>query len=356
MSWTRRGRREWSTSHSLREADAGRAATQRGQTSCCPFGVVSRVLVTGTLAIDYVADYGGRFSELPRHPGVNLSIQLDRIARRFGGCAMNIACGLRRLGQDAVPFVFVGEDYGEDYRHHLEGLGIDLSGITRLSGAGYSSHAFVFTDAGGNQFTGFFPGPARVSDFARRLSAFVVDRAPDYAVLAPDIAVNMIDAARVMRAHGIPFLCDPGQGLTDFSAPETEELIRLSDALIVNQYEFETVKSRCEAELRSLECVVVTTGQSGSWSGDIVVPAVTATTVRDPTGCGDAYRTGFVDARLRGAGMRDAMRAGACAATINIEHEGTQSHDFRDYAERYRAAWDDVPGWLAAHVHVGPGG
>ena len=314
---------------------------------------MSRVLVTGTLAIDYVADYGGRFSQLPRHPGVNLSIQLDRIGRRFGGCAMNIAYGLRRLGQDAVPFVFVGEDYGDDYRHHLEGLGIDLRGITRLSGAGYSSHAFVFTDADGNQFTGFFPGPARVSDFRRRLNAFVTDRAPDYAVLAPDIAANMIDAAHLMRAHEVPFLCDPGQGLTDFSASETRQLVALSDALILNEYEFETVKSRCEAELRSLEYVVVTTGQSGSRCGDIAVPAVPATTVRDPTGCGDAYRTGFVDARLRGAGMRDAMRAGACAATINIEHEGTQSHDFRDYAERYRAAWDDVPEWLASHL---PGG
>jgi len=147
---------------------------------------VSRVLVPGTLAIDYVADYGGRFSQLPRHPGVNLSIQLDRIGRRFGGCAMNIAYGLHLLGQDAVPFVFVGDDYGEDYRNHLKSLGIDRGGITRRSGAGYSSHAFVFTDAGGNQFTGFFPGPARVSDFVQRLTDFVAERTPDYAVLAPD--------------------------------------------------------------------------------------------------------------------------------------------------------------------------
>ncbi len=300
--------------------------------------------------MDYAADYGGRFSGLPRHPGVNLSIQLDRIERRFGGCAMNIAYGLRRLGQDALPFVFVGDDYGEDYRRHLEQTGIDQGGITQLPGAGYSSHAFVFTDAEGNQFTGFFPGPARVDDFSRRLAEFVEDRRPDFAVLAPDIAVNMIDAAGVMRDQGIPFLCDPGQGLTDFTARETGELIDRSDALIVNEFEFETVKSRCEAELRSLEYVVVTTGESGSYCGDIVIPAVPTTTVRDPTGCGDAYRTGFVDARLHGAGIRDAMRAGACAATINIEYEGTQSHDFADYHKRYREAWNEAPHWLGAHV------
>ena len=189
-----------------------------------------------------------------------------------------------------------------------------------------------------------------MDDFSRRLSEFVEDRRPDFAVLAPDIAVNMIDAAGVMRDQGIPFLCDPGQGLTDFSKRETEQLLALSDALIVNEYEFETVKSRCETALRSLEYVVVTTGESGSLCGDIVIPAVPATTVRDPTGCGDAYRTGFVDARLRGAGMRDAMRAGACAATINIEHEGTQSHDFSDYHARYHEAWNEAPQWLGAHA------
>ena len=74
---------------------------------------------------------------------------------------MNIAYGLSRLGQDAVPFVFVGDDYGDDYRSHLDGLVIDQSGITRLSGAGYSSHAFVFTDAERNQFTGFFSRPGQ---------------------------------------------------------------------------------------------------------------------------------------------------------------------------------------------------
>ncbi len=311
---------------------------------------MSRILVTGTLAIDYIADYGGRFSSLPRHAGVNLSIQLDRIDRRFGGCAMNISYGLNRLGQDAVPFVFVGDDYGDDYRSHLDGLVIDQSGITRLSGAGYSSHAFVFTDADGNQFTGFFPGPARVGDFARRLSAFVGNRPPEYAVLAPDIAMNMIDAARVMRSHGVPFLCDPGQGLTDFTACEASELVALSDALIVNQFEFATLAAKCEEQLRAPEYVVVTTGETGSYCGDIVVPAVSAAVVKDPTGCGDAYRAGFVDARLRGAPTRDAMRAGACAATINIEHEGTQSHDFGDYAQRYRESWNDAPAWLAEHM------
>ena len=310
---------------------------------------MSRVLVTGTLAIDYVADYGDRFSQLPRHPGVNLSIQLDRIERRFGGCAMNIAYGLNRLGQEALPFVFAGDDYGEDYRNHLDRLDIDQSGIIRLPGAGHSSHAFVFTDADGNQFTGFFPGPARVSDFARRLSAFVSDRPPDYAILAPDVAPNMIDAARVMRTHGIPFLCDPGQGLTDFSTCETRELVGLADALIMNHFEFETVKSRCKGELGAPEYTVVTTGETGSYCGDIVVPVAPARVVKDPTGCGDAYRTGLVDALLRGATMRDAMRAGACAATINIEHAGTQSHDFGNYAERYRDAWDDVPAWLSEH-------
>lgn len=52
-----------------------------------------RIVLTGTLAIDYVAQYAGVFADLPRHRGINLAVQLESIERRFGGCAMNITRG-----------------------------------------------------------------------------------------------------------------------------------------------------------------------------------------------------------------------------------------------------------------------
>ncbi len=310
---------------------------------------MSRILVTGTLAIDYTGRYAGRFLDLPRHDGINLSIELDRIERRFGGCAMNIAYGLALLGHAPVPFVFVGDDHDADYAGHLRELGIDASGIVPVPGAAYSSHAFVFTDRDGNQFTGFYPGPARLPDFAERLAAFAGLRDFDYAVVAPDIARNMIAAARVLNALEVPFLCDPGQCLTDFTAGEARELVALSRELIVNRFEYETLKAYCGADPSAgLDHLLVTTGPDGSSCGEVAVPAAPATRIVDPTGCGDAYRTGFVHARLLGAPLVEAMRAGACVAAIKIETDGTQRHRLDNFPERYAAAWGQTPAWLGA--------
>lgn len=308
---------------------------------------MSRILVTGTLAIDYTGRYAGRFRDLPRHEGINLSIELDRIDRRFGGCAMNITYGLALLGHAPVPFVFVGDDHDADYAGHLRALGIDQSGIVRIRGVTHSSHAFVFTDRDGNQFTGFFPGPARLPDFPVRVAAFARQHNFDYAVLAPDIAPNMIAAARVLNDLEVPFLCDPGQCLTDFVAEEARELVALSRELIVNRFEYETLKACCGADPSvDLDYLVVTTGPDGSSCGEVSVPAAPVTRVVDPTGCGDAYRTGFVHARLRGAPLVEAMRAGGCAAAIKIETDGTQRHRLDDFPERYATAWGHAPEWL----------
>ena len=310
-----------------------------------------RILLTGTLAIDYAGEYPGRFSELPRHPGINLSVQLDRIERHFGGCAMNIAYTLRLLGEQPVPFVFVGRDFDRDYARHLNDVELDLSGVNFVE-APYSSHAFIFTDRDQNQFTGFFGGPAVVGDLALRLQRFINDRPFDHALLAPDVPGNMITAAAVLRQQGISFLTDPGQNLTDFNATDALELVRLSDALVVNEYEHETLKGMVGDALDDVDLLIVTEGERGTrWrsrTGDAGHERAARATVIDPTGCGDAFRAGFLSARLRGAAVRDAVRAGGVTAAIVLETPGTQNHQCADFRDRYRATWDTTPSWLEA--------
>ena len=302
----------------------------------------ARVLVTGTLAIDHIGRYPGAFSTLPRHQGINLSVQLAGIGRRFGGCAMNIAYTLRRLGHDPAPFVFVGRDYDAEYAAHLAAVGLDTSGVQRTD-APYSSHGFVFTDREGNQFTAFFGGPARTAECAERLARFVDRGGFVHAVLAPDVPANMIAAAEVAAARGLPFLTDPGQNITDFAADDALRLVRLSDALIVNEFEHETLRGMVGDALRRLHTLVVTRGERGVFwrsrsEGDGEERAV-ATTVADPTGAGDAFRGGFLHALLQGASMRCAVRAGAVTAAMALEAVGTQVHRCDDFAARYRAAW-----------------
>ena len=323
---------------SPRAPGAVRARTER----------MPRVLVTGAIAIDYCAAYAGRFNALPRHAGINLSIALERMERRFGGCAANIAYSLALLGCRPAPFAFVGADFDAGYARHLTAAGVDLSGVARVPGAAFSSHGFVFTDSDGNQFTGFYSGPARVPDYAPRLAALLRANAFDYAVLAPDVATNMIAAARLVKAAGVPFLGDPGQCLTDFSVAETAELAGLCPEMAVNRYERETLRERCGDGERLPPRLLVTAGAAGASCGDVAVPAAPARRIEDPTGCGDAWRAGYVHARLRGAELSDAMRAGSVAAAACIEARGAQAHRLDGFAARYVDAWGERPDWLAA--------
>lgn len=314
-----------------------------------------RILLTGTLAIDYVGEYPGTFSRLPKHEGINLSVQLARIERRFGGCAMNIAYTLKALGEEPTPFVFVGLDFDRDYARHLDAHGVDVSGVNLVE-APYSSHGFIFTDREQNQFTGFFGGPAAHHDLAGPLGQFVADRHGgnrrfDYALLAPDIPSNMIAAAEAMRAAAIPFLTDPGQNLTDFDADSARELVALSRAIVVNEYEHDTLRELVGEALDDVDLLLVTEGERGTrWvsrtGGSSREQAVTANVV-DSTGCGDAFRAGYLHASLRGADIRTAVRAGGVTAALVLETRGTQNHGCSDFAARYRLAWGDDPPWPA---------
>ena len=296
-----------------------------------------------------MGSYPGIFTGLPRHRGINLAIQLGRIERHFGGCAMNIAYTLKLLGDAPVPYVHVGRDFDSDYTAHLAAVGLDTSGV-QVTDSPYSAHAFIFTDREQNQFTGFFGGPAVGPGFEERIGRFA--RGFDYAVLAPDVPEHMIPAARALRRVGVPFLTDPGQNLTDFEASDAKELTELSEAVVVNEFEYETLRKLASEALDAVDLVIVTEGERGArWrsrsEGDGREAAVEARIV-DPTGCGDAFRGGFVHARLRGAVLADAIRAGGVTAALALEANGTQAHRCDAFATRYRNAWGTHPAWLGS--------
>lgn len=261
---------------------------------------------------------------------------------------MNIAYTLRLLGNDPVPFVCVGRDFDNEYAAHLEACGVDTSGI-HVVDAAHSAHAFIFTDTHQNQFTGFFGGPDPTADYGRELrrraSGF------EYGILAPDLPAKMMEAAEALGDAGVPFLTDPGQNLTDFRAQDATELIARSTAVIVNEFEYVRLRDLVGDRLNALGLVVVTEGERGArWhskaQGDGREPAVAAQIV-DPTGCGDAFRGGFVHARLRGAPVSEAVRAGAVTASMVLETAGTQTHRCGDFAERYRRSWGHLPDWVS---------
>ena len=85
-----------------------------------------------------------------------------------------------------------------------------------------------------------------------------------------------------------------------------------------------------EAEISSrVDTIVVTRGEQGSvllHEGDRQeIPAVGADQVVDPTGCGDAYRAGFLFGFRRELSLETCVRLGSLMGSLMVEQEGTQS-------------------------------
>jgi adenosine kinase len=59
---------------------------------------------------------------------------------------------------------------------------------------------------------------------------------------------------------------------------------------------------------------------------EIEVAPVKAETVKDPTGCGDAYRAGLIHGFLNDLDLVTTCRIGSVMGAIKIEQQGPQNH------------------------------
>ena len=89
------------------------------------------ILVCGSLAFDTIMTFEGRFAEqiLPEQLHIlNVSFLVPALRREYGGCAGNIAYGLRQLGVQVRPVAALGND-GQDYLERMQALGIDTGAV-----------------------------------------------------------------------------------------------------------------------------------------------------------------------------------------------------------------------------------
>src|ERR1700676_5729408 len=110
-----------------------------------------KIVVTGSIAFDYLMSFPGKFLELflPEHlTRVSLSVLVDTMDKRRGGCGPNIAYTLALLGERPRLMATAGEDFGE-YRRWLEAAGVDTSLVTEVAGK-FTASFFCSTDQSNN--------------------------------------------------------------------------------------------------------------------------------------------------------------------------------------------------------------
>jgi len=314
------------------------------------------ILLTGSIAFDYLMSFPGRFEEhvLPEHlDNLSLSFLVDDLIVRPGGVATNIAYTLALLGERPKVMATVGEDFAKE-RDKLEALGVDTSGIKLIPGVPTASF-FANTDQTNAQIASFFTGAMA---HARDLSLKDLEEKPDLVVVSPNDPGAMVKTCHECVELDIPYLYDPSQQTPRLSLEEMEIGIRTAHALFCNDYEFALIQGKTGwtlDEVRAMvDLLVITCGENGSdiYAGGSLtnVPVVQAACICDPTGVGDAFRGGFLKGYANELSLERCGQIGSLAATYCLEAESPQgfTYTLSEFVERFRAQFDDhgdLDGW-----------
>ena len=309
------------------------------------------VIVTGSIAYDYLMSFPGRFAEhiLPDQiEHLSVSFLVDEKRRQRGGGAANIAYTLALLGERPHVMDTVGQDFSE-YRSWLEQHGVNTSLIYDEPDL-FTASFFVSTDQGGNQIASFYTGAmAR----ARNLSFHDLDAGQvDLVVISPNDPQAMVKYAAECQDLDVPYLYDPSQQIIRLSGDELRAGLSGCSILVVNEYEFEMLQEKTgltpeEIRATPARACVVTLGVEGSriWAGEAIydIPAVPPEQTDDPTGVGDAFRAGFIRGLSANLPWDVTGRMGALAATYVIEQPGPQSHHYTlaEFVARFQEYFDD---------------
>jgi adenosine kinase len=303
-------------------------------------------LICGSIAFDTVMVFQGRFREhilADRIHMLNVSFLVPSMRRNFGGCAGNIAYNLRLLGEQGVPMATVGHDF-EPYRRWLTACRVSLDFVRELDEE-FTAQAFITTDLDDNQITAFHPGAMARS----HLNAVPTTAGVTLGVVAPDGREGMLQHAAQFTAAGIPWLFDPGQGLPMFDGPQLLDFLEQATWVAVNDYEGQMLQDRTGLSAAQVaakvRAYIVTKGAEGSvihaGGEEHVIPAARPEAIKDPTGCGDAYRAGLIYGLMNELDWETTGRIASLMGSIKIAHPGTQNHRFEmsDFRSRFHAAF-----------------
>ncbi len=288
-------------------------------------------LICGSMAYDTIMVFQDQFKKhiLPEKIHMlNVAFLVPEMRREFGGCAGNIAYNLKLLGGYPLIMATVGDDFST-YAVRLEKFDLTQAHIRHIPGS-YTGQAFITTDLDDNQITAFHPGAMSFSEQNHVSDAKTVS----LGIVSPDGREGMLQHAREFHEAGTPWVFDPGQGMPMFTGDELLRFVAQADYVTVNDYEAQLLQDKTGKKIAELakgkRALIITRGGEGSTiytdGKEIAIPCAKPVALRDPTGCGDAYRAGLLHGIKQGWDWETTGRLASLLGTIKIASRGGQNH------------------------------
>ncbi|MCD6102775.1 MAG: hypothetical protein J7J68_02230 [Thermotogaceae bacterium] len=286
-----------------------------------------KVYCVGYASLDFLAQtdhiYGTGFTTLLK----------EFSEGKYGGCAVNIAVGLKKLFDiESVPVTVFGND--REYRNYHEYLSfLDRSYICVKEGMGPRS--FIVADKSGNQQTFYYPGNFDPNP----------DRMPQMKV--KDIVIITVSPRKTIEAV-LSSLTQKDlviwSAKMDFGSLSTDvvkQIVSKIRCAVLNEQEMESLKRVLKlsveedllATFKQLEWIVVTMGGRGArllkkGATTRHIPTEFVKNPKDPTGAGDGFVAGLVGSWLNGKDLEESIKVGHSVAQKVIQFCGAQTAYF----------------------------
>jgi adenosine kinase len=295
-----------------------------------------RIAVTGSIATDHLMTFAGKFTDTliaDKLDKISVSFLVGDLQIRRGGVAGNIAYGLGCLGQNPLLVGSVGPDFAE-YRKWLDEHGVDTSGV-RTSISQHTARFTATNDESGNQIASFYPG-AMSEDSEIDIDVLAHTHGIDLVLIGAGDPAAMQRYTADCRKAGLAFAADFSQQVAFLDGDAMRTLVEGAAYLFSNEYEEAVIESKTgwsSADL--LERVgtrVVTLGGEGArvernGEAPVVVGAIKDASFVEPTGAGDAFRTGFLAATAWELPVERAIQLGNLMAVHALETVGPQEYE-----------------------------
>lgn len=312
------------------------------------------VVVTGSLAYDFIMDFPGDFRDhiMPDKVHVlSISFLVEKMKKQRGGVAGNIAYSLALLQQSCSILATAGGDDFDTYRTYLEQIGVDTAPVIGVPDE-MTASCFITADTKNNTVMGFYAGAMARSDLTsfHNLAADAIT----VALIGPTVPEAIERFPNECRTLGIPFVYMPAWQTTVMDGPALADGLKGAAVFLGSDYEFAAMSEKTGlseddmlAALAPNGALVKTLGGEGSMirtrEATYEIPIATARVVVDPTGGGDAYCAGLLTGMVRGWDWLTTGRVAALAATYAIELYGPQAHTYTwdEFAARYQDAFGE---------------
>ena len=289
------------------------------------------VLTSGYVSMDRII----RIASPAQIGYTSLVTNADNTKIQYGGCSVNIAVALCKLGQKAMPILRVGEDWEENgFQSFLKEAGVPLEGTTVLAGESTST-CYLLQDNNNDHITIYYPG-SMDKKYAAPIPEEYFKEAGLGVVTVASEPDNRYFVERCKQA-GVPIVFGMKDDFDAFPEPFLKELLQESRIIFTNEVERAIIEDLFGCEtieklfgIGKVEILVTTLGKEGSICYEKTEQGIKkhkigickVEHVVDATGSGDAYISGFLYGYLQGRKVEECCKLGAALASFVIQAAG----------------------------------